>query len=172
MRFFLLFILISQILFSQNTLHENWKCINDSNYSIYYPDSIELDMSPMMQSSFALFFPVDKTDLFRTNINLLIQDLKGSHIENLEQFAKISEKQIITLVTQGTILESKLTNINNINFYKLVFTGIQNQYFLKWAQYYAIQNHKAYILTFTSTINQFSYYEDIQNQIVSTFKIK
>ncbi|MGL6022466.1 MAG: hypothetical protein ACRC0A_05125 [Chitinophagaceae bacterium] len=170
-KYFLFFYFMVSVSFSQ-TISIDWKCINHVQYSICYPDSIELDMYPMMQSSFVLFFPVGNKDLFRTNINLLIQDLKGSSIENLEQFVKLSEKQIITLIKNSSILENKPIVINDIIFHKLIFTGIQNQYFLKWAQYYTIREKKAYIVTFSSTINQFAYYEKIQNEIIATFKIK
>lgn len=60
-----------------------------------------------MGTRFVLYFnKATPNDLFRENINLMIQDLSGLTI-NLDNYVKISEEQIKTLITAGQLIESK-----------------------------------------------------------------
>jgi len=42
----------------------------------------------------------------------------------------------------------------------------------KWKQYFSIKNEKAYILTLTTSIEQFDSYETVGKEIMDSFKIK
>ena len=81
----------------QEIRHEvpkNWKELNETDYSIYYPETFVLDQSGIMGTRFVLYFnKATPNDLFRENINLMIQDLSGLSI-NLDDYVKISEEQI------------------------------------------------------------------------------
>jgi hypothetical protein len=79
--------------------------------------------------------------------------------------------QVKTMIVNGEILESKRQNINGVNFHKMIFTGKQGIYNLKFEQYYFIEKGKAFILTLTCEINEFEKYKETGEKILNSFKI-
>jgi serine/threonine-protein kinase len=112
-----------------------------------------------------------KNDNFRVNITLVIQDLTGQNI-SLDDFVKISEDQIKTLVNDGQILENRRFLNNSFEFHELLYTGKQGVFELMWKQYYTINNEKAYILTLTTGVEQFESYKTVGEEIMNSFKLK
>ncbi len=158
---------------SQVEIPDNWKVLNEANYSIHYPDTFELDKSGHMGMHFILLSNLTSDDdLFRENINLIIQDLKGYNI-NLDQYVEISEGQINTMIIDGNIIKSeRVKGSNNRELHRIIYTGKQEQLDLKWLQYYWVVNEKAYILTLTTEVSQFENYLPVGEKIMNTFKIK
>jgi len=156
----------------QNANPTNWKTLEQRDYTIKYPDSFELNTSGQMGTSFLLFFKQSSAnEMFRENINLIIQDLKGLNI-SLDGFVEISENQIKTLITDGILIESKRFKKDNSEFHELIYTGKQGVYELKWKQYFTIKNEKAYILTLTTEVEQFETYKTVGEEIMNSFKLK
>jgi hypothetical protein len=155
------------ISFGQET--NNWKQLEQNGYSIEYPNDWDLDTSGQMGSSFIIFSKQSSTqDQFRENINLIIQNLTGYTI-NLDQYTEISLGQIKTMITNGNILESKRLKANGPEFQKVVYTGDQGIYKLKFEQYYWIKNNEAYVLTFTTEVDQFDSYKETGEKILNSF---
>lgn len=151
---------------------KDWKLLENSNFSIQYPDSFELNTSGEMGLTFILLSrQTSHLDLFRENINLIIQDLTNQNI-NLDKFVEISEEQIKTMINNSTIVENKRIKTADSEFHKKIFTGNQGQFNLKFVQYYWIVNQKAYVLTLTCEQNQFDNYIEIGERIMNNFKIK
>lgn len=156
----------------ENTVPADWKTLSESGYSIQFPESYDLDQSGNYGMSFMLLSKqTSNSDLFRENINLLIQNLAGQNI-NLDQYVAISVDQIQTMLDDGNLIESKRLRANNMEFQKVIYTGSQNQFNLKWMQYYWVKNDRAYVLTLTCEENQFDNYVGIGEKIMNTFKIK
>jgi hypothetical protein len=123
---------------AQTELPKNWKSINGKAYMIQYPDSFILDTSGQMGSKFIILSKlVSHQDKFRENINLIIQDLTGQNLD-LNKYVEISEGQVKTMITNGNIIESKRISTGNPEFHKIIYTGNQGQYHLKFEQYYWI----------------------------------
>ena len=157
--------------FGQNK-ETSWKTINDNTYSIQYPDNWELNTDKSMGTSFILFTEqTSSEDKFRENINLSIQNLEGYNL-NLDAYVAISEEQISKMVTNGIIFESKRLNTNNTEFQKVIFTGKQGLFQLKFVQYYFVKDEKAYVLTFTCEEIQYEKYKIIVEQILESFLLK
>lgn len=157
--------------FGQNK-ETSWKTINDNTYSIQYPDNWELNTDKSMGTSFILFTEqTSSEDKFRENINLSIQNLEGYNL-NLDAYVAISEEQISKMVTNGIIIESKRLNTNNTEFQKIIFTGKQGLFQLKFVQYYFVKDEKAYVLTFTCEEIQYEKYNIIVEQILESFLLK
>lgn len=149
--------------------HDDWKTHTDKGFQIQYPSEWELSLAKQMGSSFILFSPlVNKEDLFRENVNLIIQDIKGMNI-GLEKYAQISESQIKSMMTNSQILESKLMEKNGRRFYHLVYTADMGVYHLKFLQNYFIQNEKAYVLTFTADQKTYDEYVKVGGEILNSF---
>jgi hypothetical protein len=149
-----------------------WKTFSGTNYSIQYPPHWELNQNGEMGTSFILFSPLDiDKDQFRENVNLLIQDLSGQNI-GLERFVEISEGQIKTMVTNSKLFESKRIKNADPEFHKLVYSGDQGVFRLKFEQYCWVINQKAYILTLTCEENKFSDYNGNGESILNSFSFK
>jgi hypothetical protein len=149
-----------------------WKTIDESTYSIQYPDNWELNTDKSMGTSFVLFTQqTSSEDKFRENVNLIIQNLEGYNL-NLDDYVTISEEQINKMVTNGKIIESKRLFKNNSEFHKVIFMGDQGIFKLKFVQYYFIKDEKAFVLTFTSEQEQFENYKIIGEKIVDSFILK
>ena len=153
-------------------IQDNWKSLDEADYSIQYPDTFQLDKSGQMGMSFILLSKqTSQQDLFKENINLIIQDLSGQNI-NLDKFVEISEGQIMTMITDGVLIESQKLTKDNKKFQRVIYTGKQGQYDLKWQQLYWVENKKAYILTLTCEANQYENYLSVGENIMKTFTIK
>jgi hypothetical protein len=153
-------------------ISENWKSIDETDYSIQYPKTFILDKSGQMGMEFILFSEqTSAQDLFRENINLMIQDLSGQNMD-LNKYVDISENQIKTMVTEVNLMESKRLTINNKEVQRVIFTGKQGQFDLKWLQFYWVENNKSYVLTLTCEIKQYDNHALVGEQIMKTFTIK
>lgn len=165
--------LISAIphLHTQNE-EEAWKLIAHESYNIEYPSDWEHDESGQMGSSFILFSPLsDESDNFKENVNLLIQDLSAYEL-TLDQYVEVSEEQIKTLVTDSNILLSERNREREIDFHKMIYTGKQGIFILKFQQFYWLINKKAYVLTLTCKESEYDKYLDIGERILNSFELK
>ena len=150
---------------------KGWKSLSENDYSIKYPDNWELNKSGQMGTSFILFSPLSfEKDQFKENVNLIIQDLTGHNLD-LDKYVAISEGQITTMITDGEILENKRMTTNNLNYQKVIYTGKQGIFNLKFEQYYWIIENNAYILTLTCEESQFDNYQKTGEKILNSFEI-
>jgi len=165
----ILFLIANLSVFGQSN---EWNALNENDYSIQYPANWELNNSGQMGTSFILFSEVtsDK-DQFKENVNLIIQDLTGHKID-LDKYVEISEGQIKTMIENGNIISSDRIKKDGIEFQKVIYTGKQGAFNLKFEQYYWVQNDKAYILTLTCEEDEFNDYKDSGEKILDSFKIK
>jgi len=151
---------------------DDWKTLNQTTYSIQYPSTWELNQSRERGTSFILFSPLESNeDKFKENVNLLVQDLTGHNID-LNKYAEISEGQVKTMITNSTLIESKRIKNGSDEYHKMIYTGDQGVFHLKFEQYYWVANEKAYILTFTSEQDKFADFKEIGENILNTFRLK
>ena len=156
---------------SQADVLDGWKSLTENSYSINYPGNWELNRSGQMGTSFILFSPLSsEQDQFKENVNLLIQDLTGYNLD-LDKYVEISEGQIKTIITNGKIIESKRITTENLNYQKVIYTGEQGMFNLKFEQYYWVVGDKAFILTLTCEESQFDNYQVKGEKILNSFNI-
>ena len=166
---FILFFGINLFVYGQTN---DWNSLEKTEFSIQYPKHWTIDESGRMGTKFIIFSPLsDVKDIFKDNVNFIIQDLIGHKI-SLKEYTEISKRQIKSMITDSEILLCTTEKSHNLNFQKLIYTGRQGVYLLHFIQYYWVENNKAYILTFTTETAQFDRYKDIGNRILSSFKIK
>jgi len=157
---------------TQNDVPEGWKILERSDFSIQYPNDFELDLSGQMGMSFMILSPqTSPSDMFRENVNLIIQDLRGHNI-SFDDYVEISKNQIETFVTDGSLVESKRTKTDDFELHTIIYTGKQGMFDLKWLQYYIFKNQTVYLLTFTAEAEQFDNYIDVARKIMDSFQIK
>jgi hypothetical protein len=160
---------------------DNWKILSKENYTIKHPPSWEVNTSGEDRTSFILFSPlVSKSEKFRTNINLIIQDLGGFDIDsrtiiNLKEYTERSIVEIKNKNTSsgGKIISSDLINVNGISHQKVIYTGVSKEGLrLQYEQYYWVEKNKAYVLTLTCQEDKFKDYQAIGEKIFDSFIIK
>lgn len=150
---------------------KKWNNLKKNNYAINYPNEWELNESGQMGSEFILFSPLSSdNDNFKENVNLIIQDLSAYNLD-LNKYVEISESQIKTIITEGEIITSERINKNGKEFQKMIYTGKQGIFNLKYEQYVWVENDKAFILTLTCIQSEFSDYKNIGEEILNSFKL-
>lgn len=150
----------------------DWEIHLSDNYLIKYPSDWEVNLSGQMGTGFILFSPLsNESDNFRENVNLLIQDL-AEHDLSLDQYVDISEDQIKTIVVEGKVISSDRKEKNGREYQKMIYTGKQGVFNLKFEQYYWIIDNQAFVLTLTCEEEKFEKYKDIGEVILNSFNIK
>lgn len=151
---------------------QDWSTYANKDYSIQYPNTWDLNKSGEMGTSFVIYSSQDsKQDPFKENVNLMLQKFPGQEI-SLDEYTKISEDQIKKMLPNCKIQDSKRLISNDKNFHKLVYTGKQGIFNLKFEQYYWIENEKAYVLTLTCEEKEFVNYKSTGEKILNSFLIK
>ena len=97
-------------------------------------------------------------------------DLTGSNI-SLDEYVEISENQVRTLVSDGNLIETKRIYDKDFEYHKMIYTGKQGVYDLKFFQYFWVLDHKAFVLTFTAEVDEFDNFVQIAEKIMNSFKI-
>jgi serine/threonine-protein kinase len=124
-----------------------------------------------MESVVAFLSPKESpSDTFQENVNIIVQDLSAQPM-TLEEYTELSINQIGQLVTNANIIESEATSLANNPGHKLVYTGIQGEYELKWMQIWTIKDNKAYIITYTAQIDKYSDFLEPVKQMIDSFEI-
>lgn len=155
----------------QRTFAQSWKGFKGTNYAIKYPDTWSLDTSKGMGTAFIIFSQLENdSDKFRENVNMIVQDLTAQNI-NLDDYVKISEKQIRDFMTDGKIHESSRFKTVDGEFHKIIFSGTQGVFHLKFEQYYLIKNGHAFVVTLTAAEDKFDQYKPTGEQILNSFKL-
>jgi serine/threonine-protein kinase len=125
-----------------------------------------------MSTSFILFSPLEsENDPFKENVNLLVQDISKYQID-LNEYTKISEGQIKTMVSNGTIHESVRVKNDKGEYHKLLYSGDQGIFHLTFEQYYWVINDEAFVLTFTCEQNKFAQMVETGEKILMSFILK
>lgn len=151
--------------------NDKWQTLDDAAYSIQYPTKWEIVKGGQMPMTF-FYSPLEsKEDNFRENVNVLIENLPQSDID-LNKYAEVSEEQIKTMLTNSVIIESKRIKNDSQEFQKMIYTGDQGIFHLKFEQYYFVKNSKAFVLTFTSQQNTFDNYKETAENILNSFQLK
>jgi len=149
---------------------EDWKLLQENGYTLQYPQDWTLDQSGQSGTSFiVLSQPSSPDDLFRENVNLLIQDLTGLNMD-LDKYTEISMDQINMMLTNGNIIENVRRKADGSAFQKVVYTGDQGVFKIYCEQYYWVRDKKAYVLTLTCETDQLDSYKEIGEQILNSFK--
>ncbi len=162
--YILLLLASGQVVMSQT----NFSIINRENYSISYPSTLRIDES-RTGIEFVIYAKRENSeDDFSENINLVIQDLKNMNID-LNKYVAITEDQIINA---GILIESKRIKKNNFEFHRIVYKATMDNRELKFIQYDFVKEEKAYILTFTSELEEFDNYSKVMEGVMKNFVLK
>lgn len=149
---------------------KNWKTYSKTDFSVHYPPGWQLDETGQMGTTFIVLSKTESAkDKFRENINLIIQDLSNHNLD-LEGYTDLSKKQIMSMFADANLQEVSSKRRHGLNYSKLIYSGTQNGFALKFVQYYWVEKKKAYVLTFTSEQNEFAnYWNNTAEKIMDSF---
>lgn len=144
--------------------------LDQPDYLLSYPSTWHLDQSGQMGTKFILF--TGKTSAgFRDNLNLIVQDLKGSGLD-LDKYVNLSEGQVKAMIGNSQIVESQRKKNRTTEFQEVIFTGDQGVFHLQWRQRYWVKGERVFILTFTASQETYADYIQVNNKVFDSFNIK
>ena len=127
---------------------------------------------PGVQVQLFLFAPLAKEeDKFRTNINVMIQDLAGQNI-GLEQYKEISDKQFAGLGASVELTESVVIKKEKKAYFRASYAMTQEQLKVKIISFCLIKNEKAYLITFCTEFEKYEQYKKAGEEILNSFVVK
>lgn len=149
-----------------------WKYRDTLEYSIQYPEGWEFKTTGGMGIEFIVLSTAEnKTDSFRENINLTVEELPQIDA-TLANYAAVTEEHIKTFIKNVRIVDSETVGDGADEYHKLVYEGKQGKKDLTYEQYIRVKENKAYVLTFTSKRNEYENYKSIAEKIMCSFRIK
>ncbi|CAM3499396.1 hypothetical protein [Aequorivita lipolytica] len=167
------FILVTFMACSQNSLE---KFSSAKGYSFRY--SMEDWKVEENESQTFVFNKQKKSSNFNPNLNVLIQDLPNQSMPmSLEDYHLLTLNQIKNALGENSIQSNKNIKISEIAAKEIVYTmppnfNNNNQPKLKLKQVYFIKNDKAYLITYTAEMNEFSNFITSANEVFESFKVK
>ena len=173
----ILFLLNTSAIYAQTSTKPSpfttskWKKFATKSNTIQYPDQWDLDTSKQFGTSFILFSPLEgPKDQFKENVNMISQNISGQAID-LKQITEMSMDQLKKMITNPVVIESKKVKEGNREYQRLIYTGDQGSYHLKWEQYYMIIGDNAYVLTMTCEQTKFPLYQAMGEKILNSFAV-
>lgn len=153
---------------------DEWNTHETEDYRIDYPASWQASGGTQMGADFYAVAPLDGVeDKFRENVSLLVQNVDDVvEAMTLEDFAALSEEQIMKLMTEAEITESEKVTTEGRSYQKMVFTAKQGVFDLKFQQHSFVENGQAFILAFSAERDKFEDYGEIGQKILDSFSVK
>lgn len=141
------------------------------DYQLQYPTTWRLDTTGIMGAELFVFSPLtDTTDKFSENVNLLIQDLRGQHID-LKAYKKISDDQFAQM-QDGKVEESAIIKTGAKEYFRATYAMTQQNIQLKVTSICYIKNEKAYLVTYTALASTYEQYKKFGEEILHSFSFK
>ncbi|OUS03402.1 hypothetical protein A9Q86_00370 [Flavobacteriales bacterium 33_180_T64] len=154
---------------------DNWKTLEQDNYTISYPDTwISSDEKPQPSIRFLLLSEETSgaKDMFRENINLTTENL-GDRTISLKEYSEFSIDQVKAQFPSAELISNMTIDLNENKATSIIWKGDfgNNNITLKFRQLFFIKKGTAYALTFSSSEAEFDHYSKIANSIFNSFKI-
>lgn len=109
------------------------------------------------------------SDSFRENLNVYIGNLSQSM--TLDDYIDLSNNQLKQLITDYSIIDSSATTLAGNPAHKVIFTGKQGGFNLKWMQVYMIKNNRDYVISYTAEEDKYSYFLGTIQEMINSFEI-
>jgi hypothetical protein len=162
-------LLISNICFAQTDTI--FKQFTDKNFALQYPSNWDVNTTGKMGTALLVLSPLEnEADNFKENVNVLIQEQQGI-TNTLENYRKVTELQFADKANNCNVLESEIFTNNHSRFYKALYTMKYGETMLKISAVCFIKNNKAYLATFTTTVDTYLQYKPIGDKILATFQV-
>jgi hypothetical protein len=113
---------------------------------------------------------------FNTNLNIIVQDLSKTPV-NLDEYHTNTLKQVEQVLGKNAIKSEKEIKISGNKGKEIIYVmpkdiSSQRMEALKLKQVYFIEKDKAYLITYTSKIDEFDKYLSSAEKMFETFTFK
>lgn len=145
---------------------------NEQEFSIEVPNTWELNTESEQGPLFIIFTPSDDSnDRFSDNINLVIQDVRGTNVD-LQYYVEYSRTQIQKMIEGFEIIGEEYQEIADLPSYSFEYFGTQNGMKIKFRQHFWLIDEIAYVLTLTIENSKLDFHEKSMKAIMDTFKFE
>jgi len=110
------------------------------------------------------------SDDFLENLNVVVEDLFVQPM-TIDEYTELSIDQVKKIVTDISAIDSSFTTLDGNSARKLVYSGKQGIYDIKYMQILTIKDNKAYVITYTAEINKYTYFLGRIQEMVNSFEI-
>jgi serine/threonine-protein kinase len=111
----------------------------------------------------------DETDLFRENVNLVVEELPETI--KLEEYKTAAHEQMDTVLLQFKLLSEEEIEFMGEKAYTHRYSFNQGEYDTVGMQIYYIKEQKAYILTYTAQPDKYDIFYDQAMEIINSLQI-
>ncbi len=109
---------------------------------------------------------------FKSNVNLVVQNLSSyGGAVTLQVYVQISLDQLNSTIGNLEITNQQYTTFNGYKAYEIQYTGTFSKVPLCWSQIMFIVGDKAYLLTYTSSPENYNDDMDTANNIMDSLTI-
>jgi acetaldehyde dehydrogenase (acetylating) len=143
-----------------------WAPWKGDGVGLTYPVEWTMDRSGAQGTSVIFLSPLDSGDVFRDNVNLLVQDAAGT---DLPAYIAATEQQVRAL-NKGDLLHSATQRNSTGEYHTFEYTGTANDLHLHWKQEVRMRGGKAYLLTFTAQEDAWEEMLYVAEAIMGSFK--
>ncbi len=156
-----------------------WTAIERPTYRIAYPADWTFYEGKQMSLEFILLSPDEEAapqseeeEAFKANITLLLQQLPAEMPMTLDQYAALSEQQILARYDNPNqrILHRRRRSQHGLEYHWLVYAGDAGDE-LAFEQTYFVKGQQAYVLTLACTQKEYPRYELITAEIFEQFEL-
>ncbi len=149
-----------------------WKTLDDSLYTIKYPENWEMNYTGQFGLSFVVISPAeDASDKFRENISLVIQSMKNDD-SSLEDFVGDNTAQIMEMIEDSKLLNNNESKIGNQVYREVAYSGKQNGLEIINTQRYFYHDGLAFVLTYTCQQGKQDKFNGIAKELIESIKLK
>lgn len=140
----------------------------DSKTCLQYPSNWEYQANPV--TSFILIRPLEKEgQIFRENINLIINDSQGLE---LKEYVGVVKIQLKSLLPNFKALSTEYIELGGKKYAQIIYQHDAQNLPLQVAYYILLHKGKSYNLTCSTTRDNFETYLPIFKKMVSSFTVE
>ena len=113
----------------------------------------------------------DPKDMFRENLNILVQDLTSQPM-TMDEYTQLSLAQFEQTVNKFKVIDPLyITNLSGMPAYRITYNQVQGKFKLIGSVAWTLIDNTAYVLTVTAGRKDYDKYEPIFNEMIKSFKI-
>jgi PsbP-like protein len=112
----------------------------------------------------------DKSDPFQENVNVAVETLPSDSI-TLDQYYDAALPQVEKVITDFDLSSSDSFNRSGRSWRRIVYTGRQGQFDLRFQQDFTVMGARAYVLTFVAERDRFSEFLPTAEAIAGSFQV-
>jgi hypothetical protein len=148
--------------------YEGWETFSKDKYSIRYPADWTLKESGTGMVNFFIFSPKESPDDgFIENVNLVTEVADMS----LDDYIEATEQALPQFAPDYRKVEGETVNNTAGEYYRMISSFTLNKLLIKNEQYFWIHEGQAYVLTFSSTPEDFERHRAIGERIMGSFRL-